>query len=315
MALGGILAGAGIMGGLAGSDGKKYARQALELWEKLKLSDFDMSNLSPPELQMVAEFFPQVYDAQIQGNVQMAQDSPEMRVEQARSLARLGDVADQGLPVVDRLAADEVGRQMSAEQRRGMENVTRGMEARGRLGGGSEFAAQLAQGQQGAEMGSRFGSNIARQAILNRLSAMEAGGQMAGQIRGQDIGLSESRGNAMNRWNEWASNLRTGAAAQNAAARNQAGMYNTGTRQRLADTNNLNRYGTSLENLNRRNDLEAQLFGQRLAKTQGMSGQYSQLGMYQNARQAAKAQAIRGIGQGVDDLGESIGGYYGGGGY
>lgn len=307
MVVANVIANAAILAGAAGKDGKKYARDALRAWQKLKESDFDMRSLSQPELRIVGELFPEVYDAQIAGPAALPEESYGAREAQLTALRQMQDVAAGGLPMADELAVRQIGRGMSQELQRGQLNALRALQERGLRGGEMAQAGYL--GQQGADMAAQYGNQVAREALLRRLGAIQSAGSFAGGLRGQDIALSEARAGALNRWNEMVSGLRTQAAASAAGARTAARERNLGEAQRIADTNEAARYQAQLEDIERQNMLRSQLFQQQLARTAGISGQYGMLGQYQKARQAARAAAIRGIGSSVD---QTAGGIIGG---
>ena len=310
LGLGGVGSGIALLAGGAGSDGKRYAREALQLWQKLQESNFDMSSLSPPEQRIAAEYFPQLYDAQVQGmGPELARDDAASQQAQALALRQMQDVASGGMPLADQLATQQIGRNVTQDAHRAQINALNSMRQRGRVGAGQELQAAQMGDQQAAELARGYGSDVAREAMLRRLGAIGAAGSMSGQMRGQSQNLAMDNANTVNRFNEMVANLRTNAAAQNAAATNQGRMYMTGERQRVADQNVMNRYNVDLQNLERQNALRDQLFQQRLAKTQGAAGQWNVLGQYQQARQAAKERRIQGIGQASDDIGgELLGG-------
>jgi len=307
LGLGGLGSGIALAAGAAGSDGKKYAREALRAWQKLKLSNFDMSSLSPPEQRIVAEYMPQMYDAQTQGlDPAMVQDDPAAQEAQSLALQQMQQIAQGGMPLADQLATQEIGRAVTGDARRAQLNALNSMRARGQSGGGAELLAGQAAGQQASELARGYGSDVAREAMLRRLGAIGQAGSLSGQMRGQTMDLNAMNAQTTNNWNNLVANLRTNAAAQNAAATNQARQYMTGERQRVADSNVMNRYNTQLQNLTRQNSLRGQSFDQDLAKTAGVAGAWGQLGQYQNARQAAKERAIRGVGEGSDSIGGGI---------
>jgi hypothetical protein len=141
------------------------------------------------------------------------------------------------------------------------------------------------------------------------MQGLQGASQAAGQLRGQDIGVASQNAAIANRYAELFASMKTQEAQDAANARRQASMYNLGTTQRVGEANTLNRYNTMLANIERQNALRNQLFGQQLAKTQGLSGAYSDYGAYKDQQQATKAQAITGIGQGVGGLaGGALGG-------
>lgn len=290
--IGSLVGGGLLLAGAAGEGGEKYYKQALELWEKLQEPNFDFRELSAPELKMLAEMTAQTYEGETAAPVTQVEGSPEMRESQMRALAQMEEMAREGLPLEDRLAAEGAQRQVMEGARAPGQSLARELRARGRTGG-TEAVLRSAQNQQSSNLARDLGSDLQRQALQRRLMAAEQSGSFAGATRGQDIMLSQSRADVANRYNEFLSGLRTQAARDAAGARERAQGYNVGTTQRIGDTNVMNRYGTQLSNLQRTNQLEQAKFGASLQKTQGLAGAYTGFGQYEDAERDRRAQAIQ----------------------
>src|SRR5689334_18553542 len=114
--LGGAIGGIAILAGAGGKGGLDEYKKAAAVWEKLKTTNFDFSTLQFPELQLVAEMMPDIYEAIVPAEVKQAADSPEMRAAQQRGLAHLEAAAVEGLPLTERVAAQDAGRSMAREQ-------------------------------------------------------------------------------------------------------------------------------------------------------------------------------------------------------
>lgn len=306
--LGGAIGGA-IGYALAGQGGTKQYKKALQIWEKLKTSDFDMRELSPPEIQVFAQAFPEVYDAVIKGQPELPQDSAEGRGAQLQGLRTFEDVAREGLPTAERMAADEAMRQSQATSRSIEDSVLQDLAQRGRLGAGDEIAARMAGAGVAQNQAAQSGADMARMRVANRLSGAEQAAALGGQIRGQDVAVSQARADAMNRFNELASQLGTQAAQQNAAARERAQAYNVGTAQHVGEENVQSRHQTELENLTRRNALKNQLFGQQVTKAGGTTQALYGLGNLEEAKRLERIKLGQSVGQGV---GGAVGGFAGG---
>lgn len=307
--IGGLLGGVAVLAGAAGEGGGDEYKAALQAWKKLKESNFDFQALSPPELRVLGEKFPDLYQAVVPREFQQIQETPGGREAQVRSLAGLEEIGREGMPLVDRLAAAEGGRAVTSAAGASRRDALRAMAARGQLGGGDELQAGLAASGQASNLGRDISSDLARQSALRRMQGLQGASQAAGQLRGQDIGVASQNAAIANRYAELFASMKTQEAQDAANARRQASMYNLGTTQRVGEANTLNRYNTMLANIERQNALRNQLFGQQLAKTQGLSGAYSDYGAYKDQQQATKAQAITGIGQGVGGLaGGALGG-------
>lgn len=305
--IGGLVGGIAVLGGAAGKGGKKEHKQALEIWKQLQTSNFDFSSLSPPELQILAEQTPELYQAVVPEEFKQIATGAT-RANQLTSLAQLEQIGREGLPTEDRLAAQQAAQAVTSAAGASRADALRALAARGQLNSGDEIQAQLAGNQQAANLAANLGTNLAREAAMRRMSGIQAAGQEAGAIRSADESTAAQNAAIANRYAELFSGLKTQEAQQNAAARQAAQNYNVQTRQQTGNANVANAYGTQLENLNRQNALRSQQFTQNLAKTQGLSGAYNALAAYKDALQQQKAQAIQNTGSGAGGAIGSIAG-------
>lgn len=295
---GGLLGGVAGIAGLSGSGGEGSLRDVLKLLRKVQEPNFDFRNIDPEELTLVAEYFPNVYEAIVADDVKLAADSPEMRSAQARGVAHLERIASEGLPLGERLAAQQAGRDLAREASRVDAGILRDLRERGRAGGGTELLARSAAGQHAAERAAEFGTGVAREAVMNRLRGAVESGRAAGALRGQDISLRLANAQAANRYNEFVSALMTQAARDAAQARERAHFANVGRRQDVADYNVRNRQATSERNLDRRNTLQQWLGDFRLRKAGAQAGALSDLARGQYAEQSARQGNLYNIGVG-----------------
>jgi hypothetical protein len=300
--LGGAIA---VLSGAAGDGGEDEYVKAVQAWKQLQTPGFDYRSLSPAQLRLVAEYFPQTYEAVVPPEARLAEDDVGMRDAQSRQVAGLEEVAREGMPLVDRLRATDMQERLAGEASATDQAVRSNLAARGRLGGGTEAVMRSVAGQRSANMARGMGSDLAQAAVARRYQAMLDAGQMAGQARGQSIGLSSRNADAVNRYNEVVSQLRTMAERDAAASRERAQAANTGERQRIADANEVNRYATERDDLNRQNNLRQQNFQNDVTKTSGLAGAYMGLGGARYAEQAGRENAIMQVGQGA---GRAIGG-------
>jgi hypothetical protein len=302
--VGGLLGGIAVAAGAAGKGGKSDYNKAVQAWEKLKTSDFDFRALDPPELQVLGEMMPEVYTAVVPEEFQQIEESP-VRQEQLHSLARLREIADEGEPALDRIQRMEMEDAIAGAHGRATESTLRDVARRGALGSGDELRARIAAGAQAGQMASDYGRGTVADAALRRLAATRDLGQMAGDVRGQDLQRAGRNVDIANRFNELFSAMKTDEARYGAGARQAAQDYNLGRRAQVSDVNAANRYTAALENLNRQNELRSRRFGEELQRTGGLSGAYGARGVSRDRERDLKAQAIVGAGQGA---GQATGG-------
>ena len=314
--------GAGIGGGLgnlaillggAGKGGKHHLQDALQVYQALQDPDFDLSDLTPAQYRIAATMQPELFEAQVPDDPSLIADSPLARAQMAESVLGLGQISREGLPEADRLAAEEAARAVRGAVRGGEESGIRSLRRRGRLGAGQELLAREVGGREAADLASRLGSDLQRQSLERRLSALSQYGSAASALRGQDVGVEQSRADAMNRFKEFAALQRQQAAQYGAGARERTQAYNVGTAQDIANAQSEANRAAALENVQRQNQMRQQTFQDQLQKAHGITG--IQTGLYgaEQAEQAAKAKQLRGIGTGLGGAIGGIGGLLGGG--
>lgn len=303
-------AGGGLLGTLfGGSGGSLQAQEIVALMRKLKDPTFDMRSLSPPEQQLVGQLFPEVYSPVLPEGPALAQDSPEMRAAQVRSLGSLEAVRDQGMPLEDRLASQQLQDASLQAQRQGVSSNVQALQRRGRLGAGDEVQARLLGSQLGTQTASDMGLQLARMQGDRRLQAMTGAAGLAGQIRGQDVAGRQWNMDTVNRFNELLSGLGTEAARYGAGERARTSTYNLGERQRISDENARARYGVNLKNLERQNTLRGLSSNYERDRTGMLGGALQDLGNFREMRRLQKIQLGQSVGRGV---GQGVGGLLGG---
>jgi hypothetical protein len=304
--VGGLIGGIGVLAGLAGEGGDKYRKQAIEVYKKLKASDFDYRELSAPELRIVAQEMPSLYDAVVPDEVKTIVEQSGDREAQMRALGRTEEVADNGLSMVDRIEAQKAQRAVSGEADRANEAVLRNMAARGQLGAGDELQARIAANQGASDLARDQGNSLVEQSLLRKMAANESAAGQAAGIRGQDVGVQSANANYINNFNSMIANMRTNAAAQNAAAQTAAQANNSRMQQNVANQNEMGRYNTQLQNLTRKNALLGQNFDQQLQIANGLAGAYGGMADSADLQTKNKADALVGAGQGAGKIGGSF---------
>ncbi len=313
--------GGGIGGGLGGAIGgiialatdkglpKEFKQAVATIRGTPEDLNFDMRSVTPEEARLVAEMFPDVYQAAFPDQVSLAEDSLPGRDAQLYVMEELRRRSQEGEPVGERISNQLAQNTLAGEIGRGQQNFMTQLAQRGRVDPGSYFQARQGFGQESANLARDMALDRERENITNRLGALRSLAGVAGEERGQTQNLSQGRSDAINRFNEFVANLGTQQNRYAADARNQANMYNTETRQRLADYNSQNRQALNVRNQDTQNQLRLQQGGYGLDRAGLLAQQLQLLGRAKDAEEAARQQNIRGIGQGV---GSAAGGLLGG---
>lgn len=303
--VGGFAGNLAIMAGAAGKGGEDTIREIVNAWRNLKLADYDFRKLDPPTLKIFAEYIPELWEAEVPDDVKVAVDSPEMRAAQVRGVQRLEQVAQEGLPLEDRLATNRTMNAVARETGRDQANLRAELAARRGLSASDDLALQL-KGQQGAAAArATMGSDLLRDSLARRYDAVRALPGVAGAVRGQDIDLSRTNANLINNFNMDVASMRNAAAAANAAARERAGFANASTRQRVGEANVMNRYGNQVRNQEYGNQMRQQRFRDEVTRLGGLSDALGSKAEMEELRRQERAQAIRSLGK---STGQAAGG-------
>lgn len=303
--IGSAIGGIAVLAGAGGKGGDKYYKQALETWKKLQDPSFDYRELTPPELKIFAEYFPQTYEAVVPPEAKQIAEDPALRLTQLRGLKQYERQAAEGLPIGERVAEEDALRNLGAENQRNIETARRGVAALGRTGTTDDLVAQSIAASRAGEDARLMGGDLAARIEANRARGLEGAMGAASGIRGEDFRANEANANIMNRLAEFIANQKTEANRYAADARGAAANANVGNRQRIGEENVLNRYGTNLENLNRKNQLRSALSNFQLQRTKGLSEALGAYGLKKDQDKAAREQTIMSIGRGV---GQTAGG-------
>jgi len=295
-ALGGV---GGLLAYLLSTGGESEYKQAVQVWQKIQDPNFDWTKLSAPELKVAAVLDPQTYNAVVPPEMKQVADSPDVRAAQGQALQGWQTIAKEGLPLQDRLAAEQAQGSVREAHRQAVESSLRDLQERGQTGGGQEIAMRLGAAQQAANLAGQQGKDLASQAIQNRLAALNQVSQQGSALRGQDIALSQAQANTYNQFHQWLSDLQTQAAKDAAQSRMQAAAYNTQNKQQIANANPMLQYQTQQENLNRYNQLQQQQFGNQVTKAAGTTGAMTALGSEQDRQRQALINAASAAGQGI----------------
>ena len=122
-----------------------------------------------------------------------------------------------------RMAQDEVGRWMRSQR----EADDAALQARGMGGSGASIASMLSAQQGGASALAQRDAEMLQDAQAREMQAMQAAGGLASGMREQGFSEGATRGSAVDEFNRWSAESRSGATNQSRESRSQArqGVY------------------------------------------------------------------------------------------
>lgn len=185
--------------GIRKTEGEKAARanqayfdknvQLPEL-QKLQLEKY-LKDLSPTELAKI-------------------QENPSLLQSQLGALNKLEEItAGGGLTSADRGRIGQIGREEAIREQGQRQSITQGAQRRGVGGSGLELSSLLNAQQGTADRAANRGIDVENLAQHRALQALEAQGNLSGQIRGQDYTVASNQANSqdiINRFNTGARN-------------------------------------------------------------------------------------------------------------
>jgi hypothetical protein len=281
----------GFLGIGGDSDAVKSAKRALGEAQGVRLPNLTPFQLE--ELKSQGLLSPEQYEAVLQEKSAMEGIStdPALRTAQMDALASLQDLGKGGLTLQDKANLARIQSDQLATSRGQQEAIQQQAAARGVGGSGVALMAQMQAAQDAASRRSQSDLDVAGMAQNRALQALQQGGQLAGNIRGQQFGEQAQIANA-----------RDQIANFNAQARNQAGLFNVGQRADTARLNLAERQRIADTNVGQRNlsqqmkrDIAQQNFGNRLQRTGLVTNALGNLGQVQAADSAGDMGLVGGL--------------------
>ena len=282
--VGGAMAVGGLFATLKGSKemkkAKKYLRENKALWKALQTPDLENLKVKLEQAASQGKLDPKIGQAILQDPSAM-QDvgaDPKLVQAQEQSLGALQRIAQSGgQDATTRARMAQTMGQVGQQERASREALQAQMQRRGIGGGGTDIASQMLAQQQSAGQAAQMGFQTAADAEQRALQAIAQSGQMAGQMRSQQVGEDAARAQAMDRINQFNTQHRQQLQASNYAALNAAEAANLQAAQQLENQNVGRRESRNLQHT----QAYQTDFANRAKKTQGMAGANTALAGHQ----------------------------------
>lgn len=289
----------GLFSGPSDKSSGKY-QEALNVIDKVGVPGIEEQKIKLEQLVQQGVITPEEMQAFLQedsGMKDIAVD-PRFRQAQVGALEQLQDVASEGgLTAMDRARLADITDQENAEERGQREAIEQNARERGI--GGSEFtlASKQIANQEASNRAARKGTDVAAIAEQRVLDAMQAAGQLGGNIDSAEFDQQAKVAAAQDAINQFNTANKQVVSNNNVVARNNAQQINLGEKQRVADTN------TGNENTNRTRNAELiqRKFDDEMAKAGAKAG------VYQNWGNAAQKNADARYGAQMGAIGTVVG--------
>lgn len=244
---GGVGAAGNIVGGLMGNKAQKKAlAQQKAMWDA-QMAEYAALGYPPElardivleEMKSVGTYTPELEQAIQQEESALAQisEDPALRQAQIQALSSLQERGQVGLSATDRAAANQLRSEVERDANARQQALMQKYQAQGMSGSGAELAAQLSAQQAATSERAAGADRLSSMAAQNALQAIAQGGNMAGSIRSQDLGVATTKAQAEDAMRQF--NLQNAIARQqrNLASKNTAQATNLADQQKIADYN------------------------------------------------------------------------------
>lgn len=295
------LASSGIGAASAAGDRAQAASliaQSIEDYEKMGVPSVEAQKIILEELKSVGQLTPELEQMVVQGPSATSEISldPGYKAAQLKALDELTAIGEGGgMRLSDQSQLEDILSQVRQDQRGQREAILANRRDRGISGAGSELAAQLEAQQSGATNAYKSGLDVAAQAQDRALQAIMQGGNLAGDIRGQEYGEKLDAARAADEIARFNTQNQISTGTRNVDRSNDAQRYNLGENQRIADANVGTRNQQESYNKGLQQDYFNNMLGFNQAKANARNNQASNLNAGANRTQ----QMWTGVGQGL----------------
>lgn len=290
------------------AEAQRVREQALAELSGLDPIQLSALGYSPEEISYIQAPQPLLYDLPADVDPNLVAVDDQTRDIQMQALQDLLDRSEEGLSAQDQYNFMRNRRRAETAARGAEQAIINNLRQRGMSGTGLEAALRMMSSQGASE---RLAEQEALQAAENanmRLSALQAQAGLAGDIRGQDIGMAQSNADILNQF-AWQNSERARQINNmNINLKNQAAQRNIDEQRRINAANVDMRNQADL--LNRQRDIENQRIKQQSehdiarSKAGAMTGGIPDIYAQGAADAAGQRQMWNTIGSGLGTVGQ-----------
>lgn len=288
----------GILGSEAASGAKQNAendmKRALAAYTNINLPDKEKMRLALEQYQSQGNLAPSTETAQILGDtaLQNINLNPKYNEATMSALAKMSQIAEQGLPEADRAQLQNILNETNQQNTSNQKAILENRAARGMGGSGDELASQLASAQSGANNASNQALQLAAIAAQRKLDAADRSGNLGNTLQQAEYGRQKDLYGKQDAISEFNANQKQNSQMRNVDRSNRAQEINLAANQ-----------GLSNSNVNLRNEqqkfnkgLEQNQFENELKRASGVSAGYQNMAGLNAGQAADTAKMFSGIG-------------------
>ncbi len=273
------------------------------LIDNIKDPDFDLTQITPEEYQLVGQYSPELarYIEEVAPQVVQRSGAAQQGQEAMLSaLHKLRQVGNTGADNESKALIEQSMRESAGQNESQQASIVDEFARRGTgMGGGLGFAKALSTQQSNGQVASNAGTNAALAAYANRLQALKDSANIGNQIDQADTNLAFKNADIINGYNQRSTANRNMFNLHNTDALNEAQRMNLAAKQNNADRNIDLRNNSRYEQRNFTNRMQQQKFDNSMSKVTAQTGNSN--GRINDTFNAARDQnnAISGITSGI----------------
>ncbi len=237
---GGIIGGLGGLFGGGGDDGGDYLEEAMALYGTTEIPSIEDQRLILQKYIEQGSLSPEQAEAalvKINGVDSMNLDTAGKDAQMA-ALSQLSDIGNEGgLTASDKSKLQGIQNQEQTAARGAREAILQNAQARGAGGSGLEMLAQLQNAQEAATRQSTRDLDVAAMGQERALQALQAAGQLGGNINQQQFGQEKAVADSRNEIAKFNAANTQQVGLANTAANNAAQATNLQNKQNVANSN------------------------------------------------------------------------------
>lgn len=274
--------------------GQSESAQAVAALKNIKLPDIEEMKINLEQQVSQGILTPEQAQLYLQEASQMVgiETDPSLYAAQKEALSGYQDIiANKGLDATAQAQLGQIASQEQAQSRGAREAIIQNAQARGMGGSGIELASQMQAQQASAGQQAQRDMDVAANAQQRALQALQASGQLGGQMQSQQFSQKAQQASAQDAIN-----------AFNAQNRQAVGNLNVQNRNTAQTANLANAQNISNQNVATRN--QQQQFNRNLGQQQFQNEIARAGGVAQGLGNQAKIQADATVAknQGMDQL-------------
>jgi predicted transcriptional regulator YdeE len=221
----------GIFADLQTPEFKQLSPELIDYAGDVETVNVDPFYTDAPDAIQMEYVDPRLADVALQDDTNMygINVDPRLKDAQMGALDALGGIVESGgMTLADQANMNRLQSQVAQADKGRRDAILQNMQMRGQSGSGLELLAQLQSGQAATTDASQASMDIAGMAQDRALQAIMQGGQLGGQIRGQDFGEQSDVARAQDAINAFNAGNRTQGNQFNANTFNRGQEFNVG---------------------------------------------------------------------------------------